>query len=654
IDPKLHLGRGDVKYHVGYSSDWVTAARHKVHLSLCFNPSHLEFVSPVAIGRVRAKQDRVGDTKREQIMTLVIHGDAAFAGEGVVQETFNLSQLEGYKTGGTIHVVVNNQIGFVTSPSEGRSSTYATDVAKMLQIPIFHVNGEDPEAVAQVVRLAMDFRHEFKRDVVIDMYCYRRRGHNESDEPAFTHPVLYRAIEKRKSVRDSYLDRLLGLGEITREEAERIARQETKQLDEELSVARSDEYVARTPAHPGVWKGYVGGRDVDVKEVETAMDAGRLAELLEIQTRLPADFHPHPKIERFLETRREMARGERPLDWAAGESLALASLAEAGYRVRLSGQDSSRGTFSQRHAVLHDYSDGHRYTPLAHISKGQAPVEIVNSPLSEAGVLGFEYGYSMDCPNGLVLWEAQFGDFVNVAQVIVDQFIASAETKWRRLSGLVLLLPHGFEGMGPEHSSARLERFLELAAESNMQIINPTTPAQYFHALRRQVLRPWRKPLVIMTPKSLLRHPKAVSTLDECASGRFDKVIPDVLENRPGVDGVLLCSGKLYYELEKEREDLGRQDVAIVRLQQLYPPPMEPLRLALARYKDGTPVYWVQEEPENMGAWRFLLARFGGELFDRLPFSGIYRRASPSPATGSASSHRMEQKELLMQAFGCI
>ncbi|HEV3137338.1 MAG TPA: 2-oxoglutarate dehydrogenase E1 component, partial [Pirellulales bacterium] len=332
----------------------------------------------------------------------------------------------------------------------------------------------------------------------------------------------------------------------------------------------------------------------------------------------------------------------------------LASLAEAGYRIRLSGQDTARGTFSQRHAVLHDFNDGHRYMPLAYVSKGQAPVEILNSPLSEAGVLGFEYGYSLDFPNGLVAWEAQFGDFVNAAQVIVDQFVASAETKWQRLSGLVLLLPHGFEGMGPEHSSARLERFLELAAASNIQIIDPTTPAQYFHALRRQVLRPWRKPLVVMTPKSLLRHAQAVSSLEECATGRFNKVIPDVLENRPGVEGVLLCSGKLYYELEKERQDLSRQDVAIVRLEQLYPPPMQPLTSALARYRDGTPVYWVQEEPENMGAWRYLLARFGGELFDRLPFSGIYRRASPSPATGSASSHRMEQKELLMQAFGCI
>ena len=654
LDPKLHLGRGDVKYHLGYSGDWMTAARHRVHLSLCFNPSHLEFVGPVAIGRTRAKQDRAGDEKREHTLTLLIHGDASFAGEGIVQEMLNLSQLEAYKTGGTIHVVVNNQIGFITPPSEARSSTYATDVAKMLQIPIFHVNGEDPEAAAFVVRLAMDFRHEFKRDVVIDMYCYRRRGHNESDEPSFTHPVLYRAIEKRDSVRDSYLERLLKLGEITRAEADRIAEEETRQLDQQLSVAKSDEYVARQETNWGVWQGYVGGRDQDVKDVDTAVSRERLSELLLAQTRLPVDFEPHPKIERFLEARREMARGARPLDWTAGESLAFASLAAEGHRVRLSGQDSTRGTFSQRHAVLHDHQDGHRYCPLQHVAEGQAPVEIHNSPLSEAGVLGFEYGYSLDCPGGLVSWEAQFGDFVNAAQVIIDQFIASAETKWRRLSGLVMLLPHGFEGMGPEHSSARLERFLELAAGSNLQIVVPSTPAQYFHALRRQVVRPIRKPLVVMTPKSLLRHPQAVSTLDACACGKWEKVIPDVDPKRPNVEGVLLCAGKIYYELAKERDDLKRQDVAIVRMEQLYPLPMDVLKAALMPYKAGTPVYWVQEEPENMGAWRFLLAKFGGDLFDRWPFSGIHRRSSPSPATGSASAHRMEQKELLMQAFGCI
>ncbi|REK10273.1 MAG: 2-oxoglutarate dehydrogenase E1 component [Planctomycetota bacterium] len=654
LDPKLHLGRGDVKYHLGHSSDWLTAARHKIHLSLCFNPSHLEFVDPVAIGRTRAKQDRAGDGRREHTMALLIHGDAAFAGEGIVQEMFNLSQLDAYHVGGTIHVVVNNQIGFITSPSEARSSTYATDVAKMLQIPIFHVNGEDPEAVATVVKLAMEFRHEFQRDVVIDMYCYRRRGHNESDEPSFTHPALYRAIEKRPSVRDSYLERLLELGEITRDEADRIAKEETRVLDEHLSVAKSDDYVSRLDTQPGVWKGYVGGRDQDVPEADTTMDQEKLTELLLAQTRLPDDFHPHPKIERFLKGRREMAGGERPLDWAAAESLAFASLAVEGHRVRLSGQDSARGTFSQRHAVLHDHEDGHCYCPLAHVAEGQAPVEIYNSPLSESGVLGFEYGYSLDCPSGLVAWEAQFGDFVNAAQVIIDQFIASAETKWNRLSGLVLLLPHSFEGMGPEHSSARLERFLELAAECNIQIINPSTPAQFFHALRRQVLRPIRKPLVVMTPKSLLRHPWAVSSLEDCAAGGWQKVIGDDDPERPDVEGVLLCSGKIYYELAQERQERERRDVAVLRMEQLYPLPMQPLQAALSRYKEGTPVYWVQEEPENMGAWRFLLARFGGELFDRWPFSGIFRRGSPSPATGSASAHRMEQRELLMQAFGCI
>jgi 2-oxoglutarate dehydrogenase E1 component len=584
----------------------------------------------------------------------LIHGDAAFAGEGVVQETLNLSQLEGYKVGGTIHVVVNNQIGFVTSPSEGRSSTYATDVAKMLQIPIFHVNGEDPEAVTQVIRLAMDFRQQFQRDVVIDMYCYRRRGHNEADEPAFTHPMLYKAIEKRKTVRDGYLDKLLELGEVTRAEADRIVEELTQQLDKELSHAKSQEYVVKPDAFAGVWDKYVGGRENSVPEVPTGLPVARLSELLLTQTKLPADFHPHPKISKIVEQRAEMAAGEKPLDWAAAESIAFASLLLSGHRVRMSGQDCTRGTFSHRHALLHDHVDGHRYMPLQHLAKDQAACEIYNSPLSEAGVMGFEYGYSLDLPDGLVLWEAQFGDFVNCAQVIIDQFIASAETKWRRLSGLVLLLPHGFEGAGPEHSSARLERFLGLAADHNMQIVNPTTPGQYFHLLRRQVVRSWRKPLIVMTPKSLLRHAKSVSSLEELSTGGFRRVIPDTNPKRTGVEGVLLCSGKIYFELEKEREDLGRHDVAIVRMEQLYPLPLEDLKQALAPYPDGTPVYWVQEEPENQGAWMFLLARYGRELFDRLPFSGVYRRCSASPATGSANAHKLEQKELLMQAFACI
>jgi 2-oxoglutarate dehydrogenase E1 component len=652
-DPELHLGRGDVKYHLGYSNDWRTVSGRKVHLSLCFNPSHLEFVNPVAVGRMRAKQDRVGDSQRERGMVLLIHGDASFAGEGAVQETLNLSQLDAYTVGGTLHVIINNQIGFTTAPSEYRSSPYTTDVAKMLQIPIFHVNGEDPEAVAQVVRLSMDFRRTFKRDVVIDMYCYRRLGHNEGDEPAFTQPVLYRAIEKRKPVREGYLEHLLTLGEVTREEADAIAARRREHLEKELSYAREEEYAPRPQTLGGVWKGYYGGPESAVQEVDTAVAQERLSSLLDIQTRLPEGFHPHPKIERGIRLRREMAQGKRPLDWTAAEALALATLATEGVRVRLTGQDTGRGTFSQRHAVLHDFENGHTYIPLQHLASEQAPVEVCNSPLSELGALGFEYGYSLDCPDGLVLWEAQFGDFSNAAQVIIDQFISSAEDKWRRLSGIVLLLPHGFEGMGPEHSSARLERFLQIAAENNIQIVYPSTPAQYFHCLRRQALRRWRKPLILMTPKSLLRHPRVISHLDECAKGAFQPVLPDLLLKRAEhVKRILLCSGKIYYDLEQRREKETRNEVAILRIEQLYPLPEKMLSSLLAPYPDGSPVFWVQEEPENMGAWHYLKVIFGEKLFARLPFSVISRRRSASPATGSASSHKHEQELLLAAAFG--
>ncbi|MGH7831678.1 MAG: 2-oxoglutarate dehydrogenase E1 component, partial [Candidatus Binatia bacterium] len=506
-DPEPRAGYGDVKYHLGYSNDWATSSGRPVHLSLCFNPSHIEFVNPVALGRMRAKQDRTGDRERSRGMALLIHGDAGFAGEGIVQESLNLSRLEGYTVGGTLHVIVNNQLGFTTSSEEARSSTYATDVAKMLQVPIFHVNGEDPEAVAQVVRLSMDFRRAFQRDVVIDMYCYRRLGHNEGDEPTFTQPVLYRAIERRKPVREAYLEHLLELGKVTREEAGGIAARSRERLEAELSEARSGSYVPRPQTLEGIWAGYRGGRESEADEVETGVKQERLAALLEIQTRLPEDFHPHPKIARGMQARREMAQSKRPLDWSAAEALAFATLATEGVRVRLTGQDTARGTFSQRHAVLRDFEDGHPYVPLQRLAPDQAPVEVYNSPLSEAGALGFEYGYSLDCPEGLILWEAQFGDFCNAAQVMIDQFIASAEYKWRRLSGVVLLLPHGFEGMGPEHSTARPERFLQLSAEDNIQVVYPSTPAQYFHCLRRQALRRWRKPLIIMTPKSLLRHP---------------------------------------------------------------------------------------------------------------------------------------------------
>ena len=651
-DPKLQRGGGDVKYHLGYSNDYVTATGRTVHLSLCFNPSHLEFVNPVAAGRVRVRQDCGGDAERNQNLLVLIHGDAAFVGEGVVQETLNISRLPGYTVGGALHIIVNNQIGFTTSPNEGRSSMYATSVAKMLPAPILHVNGEDPEAVAQCVQLALEFRAKFKLDVVIDMYGYRRLGHNESDEPAFTQPVLYRRIAERKPVREGYLDHLLQLKEVTRAEADEIAERRQALLEENLAESR------RVPVQPpdgallNSGEKCIGGPE-PTEEIETGVDRATLAALLDSQTRLPADFQPHQKIQRMLETRREMASGRHALDWAAAESLAFATLATQGVRVRLSGQDCSRGTFSHRHAVLHDFNDGHHYTPLQHLAPDQMSVEFFNSPLSETGVLGFEYGYSLDCPEGLVLWEAQFGDFVNAAQVIVDQFIVSGEKKWGQLSGLVLLLPHGLEGMGPEHSSARLERFLRLAAEDNIQVANPTTPAQYFHLLRRQALRRWRKPLVVMTPKSLLRHPKSVSTLDELATGQFQRIVPDETPDQAAskIGRVLLCSGKIYFELAEHREKLKRTDVAIVRVEQLYPLPGERLQSVLATYREGMPVFWVQEEPENMGAWYQFRVRFGEKLFGRWPFAGISRPASASPACGSASAHRREQAALIAQAF---
>ena len=643
--------QGDVKYHLGHRTVWYAASGKPIHLSLTFNPSHLEFVNPVAIGRMRAIQDRMGDAERQRGLTLLVHGDAAFAGEGVVQETLNLSELEAYTTGGTVHVILNNQIGFTTEPAEGRSCTYATDVAKMLQTPIFHVNGEDPEAVAQVIRLSMDFRQMFQRDVFIDMYCYRRRGHNESDEASFTQPLMARAIEKRKSVREGYVEHLLKLGGVTQEEADRIAVKRRENLEQELSLARQQEYVLETDLAPRVWQPYRGGLERDIPEPDTAIDERRLKELLEQQTRLPADFHPHPKIERFLQHRRDMASGARPLDWSAAEALALARLSTEGIRVRLTGQDTERGTFSHRHAALHDTQDGHVYVPLRHLSEKQAPVEIYNSPLSEIAVLGFEYGYSLDYPNALVAWEAQFGDFWNAAQVIVDQFMASAEEKWRQLSGLVMLLPTGFEGMGPEHSSARLERFLLLAANDNLQIVTPTTPAQYFHCLSRHMLRTWRKPLIVMTPKSLLRDPVVVSPLSEFTHGRFSRLLRETSVDPARAELVLLCTGKIYYELLRERQKLAREDVAILRLEQLYPLPDGVLNDALAPYRAGTPVTWVQEEPENMGAWRYLRIRFGESVFGRFPFSGIYRPASASPATGSASTHRHEQQQLIRRAF---
>lgn len=647
-EPELWQGCGDVRHHLGHSGDWATASGEKIHLSLCFNPSHLEFISPVVLGRVRARQDRFGDRERRQTLGVLIHGDAAFAGEGVVQETLNLSRLAGYCVGGVLHVILNNQLGFTTEPDEYRSTTYATDVARMLQAPIFHVNGEDPEAVAQVVRLAMDFRHEFQTDVFIDMYGYRRWGHNETDEPSFTQPVLYRAIGQRSSVREGYLKHLLKLDGIKVAEADEIASARHERLEHQLASAHGD-HCAPAREWRGIWRDYTGGPE-PAEEPDTGVETKRLAALLHKLAEVPAGFHLHPKLERGLTARREMAEGSHPVDWAAAEALAFATLATEGVRVRLTGQDTARGTFSHRHAVFYDHEAGHPHMPLAHLAPDQAPVEILNSPLSEAGVLGFEYGYSLDFPDGLVLWEAQFGDFVNAAQVILDQFLASAEDKWRRLSGLVLLLPHGFEGMGAEHSSARIERFLTLAAEDNLQIVQPTTPAQYFHCLRRQSVRRWRKPLVVFTPKSLLRHPKVVSPMEDCARGHFQRVIPDAAQTG-SVRRVLLCSGKVYYDLAAFREEQHHHDIALLRLEQLYPLRADLLEMALTPYRDGTPVCWVQEEPENMGAWRHLRGRFGEMLSGRWPLRLVSRPESASPATGSGHAHKQEQKELVERAF---
>lgn len=649
-DPERSRGGGDVRYHLGYSSDWTTASGDQIHISLCFNPSHLEFVNPVALGRTRSKQDRRGDTHRQEVMTILIHGDAAFAAEGIVQETLNLSQLPGYRTNGTLHVVINNQIGFTTEPDQGRSTTYATDIAKMLQVPIFHVNGEDPEAVAQVVSLAMDFRKEFHRDVVIDLYAYRRWGHNEGDEPRFTQPRMYAEIDQRPGVREQYLNRLLGLGKITPDEAEEIGRARTEKLEREFEASKNETFVPDTQTLAANWSEYFGGRE-PTEPTDTSVDGERLGELIDRLTRLPDSMFSHKKLKRPMQQRREMAEGKRPLDWATAELAAFATLLAEGHPIRMTGQDCERGTFSHRHAVLHDTKTGQSYRPLDHLDEKQATLELYNSPLSEAGVLGFEYGYSLDCPDGLCVWEAQFGDFWNAAQVIVDQFIASAEDKWNRLSGLVMLLPHGFEGQGPEHCSARIERFLAMSAEHNIQVCQPTTPAQYFHLLRRQVIRKWRKPLVVLTPKSLLRHSKVTSPLKVVAGGSFKKFLPDRKVPLQAARRVLLCTGKVYYDLLEARDERGIDGVPIMRLEQLYPLRPEEMHAALAGLDEGTEIRWVQEEPANMGAWPYLKLNFGDDLAARYRLKPVTRAESASPSTGSMAAHQIEQAELMDEAF---
>lgn len=649
--PELHLGQGDVKYHLGYSSNRILPNGRTVHLSLAFNPSHLEWVNPVVEGRVRAKQDRRKDTERRKVIPLLIHGDAAFAAQGIVTETLNLSQLRGYHTGGTIHFVINNQIGFTTAPEDARSTPYATDITRMLRCPIFHVNGEDPEAIAQVARLAIDFRQRFLRDVVIDMYCYRRHGHNEGDEPRFTQPMMYAAIDQHESVREAYVKRLVQTGNLTEAEADDIAQRRHEALEQALHETRNNGFMPRDYAGEGVWKGFSGGADLVVPDVPTRVEKGKLTELFTMLNQLPEDFSANPKIKRLVDLRKAQASGEKPLDWGAAETLAYATLLAEGTRIRLTGQDTRRGTFSHRHAVLFDVQTGKPYFPLANLGPKQGIFEAYDSPLSEAGVLGFEYGFSLDYPDALVVWEAQFGDFVNSAQVIIDQFISSSEDKWKRLSGLVLLLPHGFEGQGPEHSSARLERFLVLSAEDNMQVCNLTTPAQLFHCLRRQVVRPYRKPLVIMTPKSLLRHPAATSQLDELIHGDFNRVIGDSKVDPKKVRRVLLCSGKIYYDLEEERTKRGIQDVAIIRVEQLYPLQQQQVQAALSGYAKGTDVVWIQEEPRNMGAWYFMNANLPDVLQGRHPLRCICRPPSASPATGSLASHKLEQQWLVDAAL---
>lgn len=656
-DPELHFGRGDVKYHLGHHSTWTTSSGKEIALSLAFNPSHLEFVGPVVMGRVRARQERIGSGAHQQVMGVVIHGDAAFAGQGVVQEMLNMSEIPGFSVGGTLHIIVNNQVGFTTSPRQARSGVYPTDVAKMLQIPIIHVNGEHPEAVAQAIRLAMEYRKRFLKDVVIDMWCYRRHGHNEGDDPTYTQPVMYRQIAARSSVRESYIQTLMNLSQrgqlLTRQEADDIARLRREDLEAELAKARQKDFDYRALSSTGVWSGYRGGLDKDTPEFDTTVEQERLSQLLVGMTRAPEGFHVHPKLEKMvLEARRQMAAGERPLDWGAAENLAYASLVTQGVPVRLTGQDVGRGTFSHRHAVFHDYENGETHIPLTRLSPDQARFQVWESPLTETAVVAYEYGLSLERPEGLSIWEAQFGDFVNVAQVIIDQFIVSSEDKWARLNSLVMLLPHGFEGQGPEHSSARLERFLGLAAEDNIQVVYPSTPAQIFHLLRRQVLRPLRKPLIVMSPKSLLRHPECTSGLEELARGSFQRVIPDSgAGSSRKVTRALLCTGKLYYELDAYRKLHKREDVAILRVEQLYPFPDKALKAALAGFPKTTPAIWVQEEPANMGALPFLRCHFEEKLYDRYPFLFTSRPESASPATGSSASHKIEQASLIEQAF---
>jgi len=643
-DPEDYGGSGDVRYHLGYQMDHETPDGRTVRINLVANPSHLESVGPVVQGMARAVQRERGDDERKKVVPIVLHGDAAFSGQGVVAETFNLATLKGYKTGGTLHIVINNQIGFTTSSRDARSTFFPTDVAKMLPVPVFHVNGDDPEAVIYTIELALRFRQTFGRDVVVDIFCYRKYGHNEGDDPSFTHPLMYRIIEKKKSQPVMYAERCMEAGIITAEQEENLRKDFRVSLKAALQAARAPAAPAAKPAAPAnawSWEEKIPGPSEDMLR----MLIGKL-------TTVPPGFHVHPKLKRILEEKNARLAKDGTLDWAFAESLAFGSLIMEGVPMRLSGQDSARGTFSQRHLVWWDAESllPHPYTPLANLAPDQVQFSVYDSPLSEYSVLGFEYGFTLGRPRALAIWEAQFGDFSNGAQVIIDNYVAGGEAKWGTVSGIVLLLPHGFEGQGPEHSSAHLERFLMLCARDNMQVCNCTTPAQYFHLLRRQVKRTFRKPLIVMTPKSLLRNARAVSKLDELSEGSFQEVLDDPL--KPGkAKRLAFCSGKIYYDLLAAREERKDLSTAIIRVEQLYPFPAAKLAAVLRAYKAATEVVWVQEEPRNRGAWLFMRERFSEELPD-VTLSYVGRPASASPATGSHSRHLREQLQVVHATIG--
>jgi 2-oxoglutarate dehydrogenase E1 component len=648
-------GSGDVKYHLGTSTDR-TFDGHDVHLSLAPNPSHLEAVDPVVLGKARAKQTKLDDLKREKVMPILLHGDAAFAGQGIVMECFGFSGLAGYNTGGTIHFVINNQVGFTTSPQFARSSPYPSDIAKMVQAPIIHVNGDDPEAVTFACKLATEYRHTFKRDVVIDMWCYRRFGHNEGDEPAFTQPQMYAAIKRHPPVSAIYGERLKAEGVIDDAWIAEVTDRHVAKLEADFQSAKNYR-VNKADWFEGDWSGFAAPRETinERRAAATGVADDRLTALGELLTTPPADLQIHKTLGRILDAKKAMFDGGEGFDWATAEALAFGTLLQDGYGVRLSGQDSGRGTFSQRHAVWVDQQDGHKYIPLSALDRR---FQVLDSPLSEFGVLGFEYGYASAAPNTLVLWEAQFGDFVNGAQVMIDQFIAAGEAKWLRVNGLVMLLPHGYEGQGPEHSSARLERFLQLCAEDNMQVANCTTPANYFHILRRQMLRKFRKPLVIMTPKSLLRHKSAVSTRDEfTGDSHFMRILSD--PNAPAdakVRRLVLCSGKVFYDLAEARDAAGDENTTIVRIEQIYPFPSDALVARMKRMTNLETVVWAQEEPKNNGAWFFVepLIEECLALAGTGPARPVYagRKPSAATATGLARNHAMQQAALVADALG--